>query len=117
MSWKLQLMSCVALAAMLGYAPNPIVAEGAGKLRIQVDGSTTVGPIADAFAEYFTKKHNVDIQVTKTGSGTGASSLIDSRCQIANLSRFMKPEEFRDALKTTYRRLGREMPEIKFKGE
>jgi hypothetical protein len=29
----------------------------------------------------------------------------------------MKPDEFRQALKATYERLGRKMPDIKFKGE
>jgi prepilin-type processing-associated H-X9-DG protein len=30
---------------------------------------------------------------------------------------FMKPDKFRQALKATYERLGRKMPDIKFKGE
>lgn len=66
---------------------------------LQIDGSTTVGPIADAFAEYFKKVYpDLDITVKKTGSGDGAAALIDGRCDIATMSRFMKDKEFKDAV-------------------
>jgi phosphate transport system substrate-binding protein len=66
---------------------------------LQLEGSTTVGPIADAFAEYF-KSIYTDLQITvkKTGSGDGAAALVDGRCDIANMSRFMKEKEFTDAV-------------------
>jgi len=66
---------------------------------LQLEGSTTVGPIADAFAEYF-KSIYPDLQITvkKTGSGDGAAALVDNRCDIANMSRFMKEKEFKDAV-------------------
>jgi phosphate transport system substrate-binding protein len=66
---------------------------------LQIEGSTTVGPIADAFAEHF-KRVYPDLQVTvnQTGSGDGATALIDGRCDIADMSRFMKPEEFKKAV-------------------
>jgi phosphate transport system substrate-binding protein len=73
------------------------VTVGAETLRI--DGSTTVGPIADAFAEYFkTVQPGLEITVNKTGSGNGATALIEGRCDIATLSRFMKEEEFKKAV-------------------
>jgi phosphate transport system substrate-binding protein len=67
--------------------------------NLQLEGSTTVGPIADAFAEYF-KSTYPDLQITvkKTGSGDGAAALIDGRCDIATMSRFMKEEEFKKAV-------------------
>ena len=41
---------------------------------LQIDGSTTVGPIADAFAEYFMRTNpGLEITVKKTGSGDGAA--------------------------------------------
>ena len=47
---------------------------------LQIEGSTTVGPIADAFAEYFQKVYrDLEITVKKTGSGDGAAALIDNR--------------------------------------
>ena len=66
--------------------------------KLQIEGSTTVGPIADAFAEVFQKEKGVEITVKKTGSGDGAAALIDGRCQIATMSRFMKEKEFKAAI-------------------
>lgn len=67
--------------------------------KLQLDGSTTVGPIADAFAEAFKRTHpDVEITVSKTGSGDGAKALIEDRCDIANMSRFMKDKEFKSAV-------------------
>jgi len=66
---------------------------------LQLEGSTTVGPIADAFAEYFKSVYpDLKITVKKTGSGDGAAALVDGRCDIANMSRFMKDKEFKDAV-------------------
>ena len=66
---------------------------------LQIEGSTTVGPIADAFAEYFKKVYpDLDITVKKTGSGDGAAALVDGRCDVATMSRFMKGKEFGDAV-------------------
>jgi phosphate transport system substrate-binding protein len=74
--------------------PGPVQAE-----TLQIDGSTTVGPIADAFAEYFMRTNpGLEITVKKTGSGDGAAALIDSRCDIASMSRFMKDKEFQSAV-------------------
>ena len=43
---------------------------------LQIEGSTTVGPIADAFAEYFMSIYSdLEITVKKTGSGDGAAAL------------------------------------------
>lgn len=72
------------------------LAMGADTLHIE--GSTTVGPIADGFAEVFKDMYpDVTITVNKSGSGTGAAALIDGRCDIATMSRFMKEQEFKDA--------------------
>lgn len=66
---------------------------------LQIEGSTTVGPVADAFAEYFKSvQPDLAITVKKTGSGDGAAALVDGRCDVAAMSRFMKPEEFQKAV-------------------
>lgn len=63
--------------------------------RITLDGSTTVGPIAKAFAEYYMEEHpEVRITVSESGSGNGAKSLINATCHIAAMSRPMKDTEF-----------------------
>lgn len=62
--------------------------------KIVVDGSTTVGPIAKAFAEYYMGKHpTVNITVSESGSGNGAKSLINAACDVATMSRPMKTSE------------------------
>ncbi len=67
--------------------------------KLHIEGSTTVGPIADGFAEVFkTMYPDVAITVNKNGSGNGATALIDSRCDIATMSRFMKDSEFKQAV-------------------
>jgi phosphate transport system substrate-binding protein len=83
------------VVGMLIVAPAVWAAESG----IVVDGSTTVGPIGDAFAEAFKAMHpDIAITVNKTGSGDGAAALIDGRCQIAMMSRFMKDTEFTKAV-------------------
>jgi len=82
---------------IIGILVFSIDAIAADKLHIE--GSTTVGPIADGFAEVFSDMYpDVSITVNKSGSGTGAAALIDSRCDIATMSRFMKDKEFGDAV-------------------
>lgn len=67
--------------------------------EIRIDGSTTVGPICDAFVEAFSKKYpDQKFSVKKTGSGDGAAALIEGRCEIAAMSREMKPEEYKKAV-------------------
>ncbi len=62
-------------------------------------GSTTVAPIAKAFADRYTAAHpDVRIAVEATSSGDGAKALINKRCDVACMSRFMKDEEFDAAL-------------------
>ncbi len=66
---------------------------------IIIDGSTTVGPLAKAFAEYYMAKHpDVNITVSESGSGNGAKSLINQVCDVADMSRFMKLNEYEAAV-------------------
>ena len=66
---------------------------------LQIEGSTTVGPIGAAFAEEFMEMYpHVAITVKKTGSGDGAAALVDNRCDIAMMSRFMKEKEYQKAV-------------------
>jgi phosphate transport system substrate-binding protein len=66
--------------------------------QITIDGSTTVGPIAKAFTEYFMAAHpDVNITVSESGSGNGAKSLVNNTCDIAAMSRPMKEGEFKAA--------------------
>jgi phosphate transport system substrate-binding protein len=75
-------------------ASLPTMAAGKG---LVLDGSTTVGPIAKAFAAYFVRKYGTDVSVSESGSGNGAKSLINGTCDIADMSRPMKGKEFNAA--------------------
>ncbi|MDD5459612.1 MAG: phosphate ABC transporter substrate-binding protein [Phycisphaerae bacterium] len=91
-----RIIVCGLIVLGLVLASELIAAE---KQTLQIDGSTTVGPIADAFAEAFKSNYpNLEITVKKTGSGDGAAALVDGRCDIATMSRFMKDEEFKKAV-------------------
>lgn len=84
------LCSAMLVGVFVGYAQ-----EGA---KIVLDGSTTVGPIAKAFAEYYMGKHpEVNITVSESGSGNGAKAIINGTADIGNLSRKMKEEELQAA--------------------
>jgi phosphate transport system substrate-binding protein len=96
--WK-KVTTWVTLAAVLSLSGGSVHSAGKETKKLQIEGSTTVGPIADAFAEVFMKLHpDVSITVKKTGSGDGAAALVDSRCDIATMSRFMKPKEYKKAV-------------------
>lgn len=81
-----------ALIAMLAVGAS-------AESTIVLDGSTTVGPIAKAFAEYYMSLHDdVNVTVSESGSGNGAKSLLNGACDIACMSRFMKDKEFNAAV-------------------
>ena len=77
----------VLLAVILSMTASAAVTS------LVLDGSTTVGPIAKTFAAYFTKKYRVPVNVSESGSGNGAKSLINGSCTIATMSRAMKAAE------------------------
>lgn len=81
-----------------GIAAGIIAISVNAQNKITIDGSTTVGPIAKAFAEYFMDKNpKINVSVSESGSGNGAKSLINGTCLIADMSRPMKDKEFKVA--------------------
>ena len=80
-------------------AVSAIFAAAQAWANIALDGSTTVGPIAKAFAEYYKEANpSVNITISESGSGNGVKSLMNGSCQIANMSRFMKVNEFKSCV-------------------
>lgn len=86
------------LVVCWGLAVGALGQEKKNADRIVIDGSTTVGPIAKAFADYYGGLHpEVNITVSESGSGNGFKSLLNETCNIATMSRFMKDNEFKAA--------------------
>ncbi|MCI0471342.1 MAG: substrate-binding domain-containing protein, partial [Candidatus Aminicenantes bacterium] len=79
-------------------AAGPMFGAAKGE-KIVIEGSTTVGPIAKAFAEYYMKLNpEVNITVSESGSGNGAKALVNGSCQIATMSRLLKQNEYEAAV-------------------
>jgi len=96
---KLVVMAMMAGLVAAGAMPAASTALGADEVRITMEGSTTVGPIAKAFAEYYMENHKgVNITVGESGSGNGAKAIVNGVCDIANMSRFMKDKEYKAAV-------------------
>jgi phosphate transport system substrate-binding protein len=61
---------------------------------IQIKGSDTMVNLGQAWAEEFMKANpKISVAVTGGGSGTGIAALLSNTCDIAELSRELKPEE------------------------
>lgn len=91
MKWRgfMKRISAVATAAFI------TLAAGVHADKIVVDGSTTLGPIAKAFAEYYMSANpDVNITVSESGSGNGVKSLLNRNCDVASISRAMTPGEY-----------------------
>lgn len=66
---------------------------------LTIQGSSTVLPIAQRAAEvYMEQNPDVNISVRGGGSGNGIAALIDSACDIADASRFIKDKEVKNAI-------------------
>lgn len=90
---KTMVKSMVAAGALMGLA-GQVLADS-----IVLDGSTTVGPISKAFAEYYMQRNpGVNVTVGESGSGNGARSLVNKTADIGCLSRFMSEGEFKAAI-------------------
>jgi phosphate transport system substrate-binding protein len=70
--------------------------EGGGSVsgEVIIDGSSTVGPIAEAAAEEFGKVSDVNVVVGISGTGGGFEKFCRGETDISNASRPIKREEF-----------------------
>ena len=79
-------------------AATAVAVTASASDKIVIDGSTTVGPIAKAFAEYYMAANpDVNITVSESGSGNGAKAMMNSTCEVAIMSRPMTEGEFKAA--------------------
>jgi len=82
----------VSLVALVGLAACSRQNRQASSLQIK--GSDTMVNLGQAWAEEFMKANpKVSVAVTGGGSGTGIAALLSKTCDIAELSRELKPEE------------------------
>ena len=87
-----QMKRVILICALITFFGSSFV--HAKSMRLVIQGSTTVLPIAQKCAEVFMQKHpQADISVRGGGSGTGIAGLIDGICDIADSSRPMKKKE------------------------
>ncbi len=83
------LFCLVAVLAMSGCSRQSQQANS-----IQIKGSDTMVNLGQAWAEAFMQANpKVSVAVTGGGSGTGIAALLSKTCDIAELSRELKPEE------------------------
>jgi phosphate transport system substrate-binding protein len=91
---KFKNIEIVALALVLGLTSSMVWAG-----NIAIKGSTTVLPIAQKAAEAYMKQNqDVKISISGGGSGNGIKALIDGSTDIADSSRFIKPQEVKLAV-------------------
>lgn len=99
----LVLVLAISLVAGCGGAQNKGQVGEDGQLSgvLDINGSTTVAPVIQAWAEAFNDLHpDLDVVVTGTGSGNGIAALINGTTDIAMASRKMKSAE-REQIKGT----------------
>ena len=85
--------------ALAVFATVTLMGSAFGSEKIVCEGSSTVGPLAKAFAEYYMEKNpTTAITISESGSGNGAKAIVEGTCDIADMSRNMKDKEFKNAV-------------------
>jgi len=91
-------ISVALVLSALGCSARPGAKDPGGAEAIENKGSDTLVNLALAWAEAYMQIHpDARISVTGGGTGTGIAAMINGTVDIANASREMKPEEFKDA--------------------
>lgn len=71
-----------------------LIASAARAESLNINGSTTVLPVAQKVAEAFMKEYpSISVSISGGGSGNGIKAIIDGTTDIANSSRFIKDKE------------------------
>jgi phosphate transport system substrate-binding protein len=83
------------IISLILVVASPLMAARNNQLTLS--GSTTVLPIAQAAAEAFMDKHEVNVSVRGGGSGVGIAALMNKTVDIADASRPMKSKEITKA--------------------
>lgn len=82
------------LTGVIVLMASVFLATGVQADNLEINGSTTVLPIAQKTAEAFMKVYpDVNVSVSGGGSGNGIKAIIDGTTDIADSSRFIKDKE------------------------
>jgi len=91
---KKLLFSCVTISLLGLLLLSGCNRQSQQANAIQIKGSDTMVNLGQAWAEAFMQANpKVSVAVTGGGSGTGIAALLSNTCDIAELSRELKPEE------------------------
>lgn len=92
---KIIAVAIIAIVVVAGafVALNGNNGENDEKEKIAISGSTTVSPYMLEVKGVYEKNHNVVLQITSNGSGTGAAAAINGTADLAMLSRDLKSAE------------------------
>jgi len=91
---KNRIFSGMALCLALGLAFSGCGRQGQKADSLQIKGSDTMVNLGQAWAEAFMQADpKASVAVTGGGSGTGIAAMLSNTCDIAELSRELKPEE------------------------
>lgn len=83
----------MAIVAVVSIGAFTVQGDSNKSETIAIQGSTTVSPYMLKVQEIYEKDHNVKLQITSNGSGTGASAAINGTADLAMLSRDLKSSE------------------------
>jgi phosphate transport system substrate-binding protein len=91
---KIMMIALTVILAVSVFAGCAKSGSNSVSQKIDMNGSTTIFPIAQKEAEVYMNTHpNVDISVEGTGTGNGIAALIDSTTDIATASRQITKDE------------------------
>ena len=90
-------VAILALSLLAGCSTGkkgPNTAVDGKKVKIELDGSTSVTPLAEALGKaYEAKNANVQVNVNGSGSAAGITAITNGTCDIGMSSRALKAEE------------------------
>lgn len=96
-----RILTGVLCAAVMGASMGAFAGCGGGKETITITGSTSVEAIMAPLAAEYEKSHDVRINITGNGSGTGIEDTLANRNDFGMSSRALKDNEIKSGLTGT----------------
>ncbi len=96
-----RILTGVLCAAVMGASMGAFAGCGGGRETITITGSTSVEAIMGSLAAEYEKSHDVRINITSNGSGTGIKDTLADRNDFGMSSRALKESEINSGLTGT----------------